>query len=346
MSWQEDGCYKQGTVEMMNSPMVIVAYITSSEDMSMPGRNPETGLFDYTWNSKKWRELFIVNPHMIGNIKAYPYRNNALTKEVLIWLKELAEKVNLGVYTKDIINYDTYERFTIPEFNLNTIIHPYTGQMYNDFTRNQFAFFAPTIPSLYEFSYSGPSQCMSCGKINPYLEHEGRLVGECCEMVYRCEYCDDVYYDEDCMYEIDGTYLCEYCYNERTCEDSINGELHLKDNLAEIWLLSEDGKHYSSCVPIFIHCDNYNEEILKEYFKKIYKIQVHAYYNTRVMIRESDLTEAGKELFAESFKEANMYVWNELSNTVPADESFIQNFTSWDDFRYCFPDNKIATFSF
>ena len=29
MSWRDDGCYRMGTVEMMNSPMVICAYFAS-----------------------------------------------------------------------------------------------------------------------------------------------------------------------------------------------------------------------------------------------------------------------------------------------------------------------------
>ena len=79
---------------------------------------------------------------------------------------------------------------------------------------------------------------MSCGQIDPDFDNEGCLVGDCCEMVYRCEYCDDVYHDEDSMYEVDGTYLCEYCYNEHTYEDSIDGELHLKGNFFQYYFCS------------------------------------------------------------------------------------------------------------
>lgn len=44
MSWQEDGCYRMGTVEMMNSPCVIVAYLESSHPMYFSR--------EATWNSK------------------------------------------------------------------------------------------------------------------------------------------------------------------------------------------------------------------------------------------------------------------------------------------------------
>ena len=37
MSWADYGCYRQGTVEMMNSPLMVVAYLTAEEPMHMPG---------------------------------------------------------------------------------------------------------------------------------------------------------------------------------------------------------------------------------------------------------------------------------------------------------------------
>ena len=42
MNWREEGCYRAGTVEMMNSPMVVVVYLKSDE----------TDLWNYSWNSK------------------------------------------------------------------------------------------------------------------------------------------------------------------------------------------------------------------------------------------------------------------------------------------------------
>ena len=55
MSWQDEGCYCMGTVEMMNSPYVVVAYLKAKNDM--PIGSHYSG---YTWNNKKWRELFII----------------------------------------------------------------------------------------------------------------------------------------------------------------------------------------------------------------------------------------------------------------------------------------------
>jgi hypothetical protein len=50
MSWSGDGEYRQGTVEMMNSPCVVVGYLRSEKDMPMTD--------GAKWNNKKWRCLF------------------------------------------------------------------------------------------------------------------------------------------------------------------------------------------------------------------------------------------------------------------------------------------------
>ena len=81
MSWEKEGGYRQGTVEMMNSRCVVIAYLAGDDQMRIGD--------DY-WNSKKWRQLFIVDHNLIAGVKDYPYHNEALGLEVVKWLKELA----------------------------------------------------------------------------------------------------------------------------------------------------------------------------------------------------------------------------------------------------------------
>ena len=88
MSWSNEGCYRQGTVEMMNSDMVVVAYLAASEDMSLWWSSDKDD--DKYWSNKKWRQLFVINRDIITNVKAYPYRNDELTNICLNWLRELA----------------------------------------------------------------------------------------------------------------------------------------------------------------------------------------------------------------------------------------------------------------
>lgn len=66
------GDYRMGTVECMNSPYIIVAYLHNPNkkyDFWQNWRNDEV----YSWNKKKWRELFIVQDGIISEIKGYPF---------------------------------------------------------------------------------------------------------------------------------------------------------------------------------------------------------------------------------------------------------------------------------
>ena len=53
MSWSDYGCYRRGTVEMMNSECVVVAYLRAKEDMKVSE--------DLYWNNKKWRCWFFFD---------------------------------------------------------------------------------------------------------------------------------------------------------------------------------------------------------------------------------------------------------------------------------------------
>jgi hypothetical protein len=86
MSWTENGDYRQGTVEMMNSKCTIVAYLKSSD--------PYRATRDGYWNNKKWRSLIIVDPDFAVSIKGYPYNNDSLAQ---IALKKIAEIANWDV---------------------------------------------------------------------------------------------------------------------------------------------------------------------------------------------------------------------------------------------------------
>ena len=87
MNWQNNGCYRQGTVEMMNSPMVVVGYLKAKNDMYVDGQ--------HQWNNKRWRCLFLVTADFITSIMAYPYPHEELTVACVDWLRDLAME-NLG----------------------------------------------------------------------------------------------------------------------------------------------------------------------------------------------------------------------------------------------------------
>ena len=103
MSWQDDGCYRVGTVEMMNSNNVICCYLEStSGKMNLITKDylkehPEAESEQITgfWNDKKWRQLVYVNKDILLAGKAYPYQSEKITLQILDIIKGLL-KDNCG----------------------------------------------------------------------------------------------------------------------------------------------------------------------------------------------------------------------------------------------------------
>lgn len=230
MSWQESGCYRMGTVEMMNSPMVIVAYLTASEDMNVPYG---------TWNSKKWRELYIVHENLITNVKAYPYKNENLTKEVVAWLKELAEAYGLNKYDEVPFfwNYN-YQNECERLAHANIRLGLDTNQMYNDFDSDagQWSYLSEELPTgdRLWINYSGETECMCCGRSDGYYDGEGALVCDTCEEIFWCDDCGDRIYSDDDSYTVDGQTLCYGCYEHHTEECMFTGDVHMRHNCVEL----------------------------------------------------------------------------------------------------------------
>lgn len=243
MSWKNIGDYRQGTVEMMNSPTVIVAYLKANDDMIL-----SYGEDAQYWNSKKWRKLFIIDEKCIVGVKDYPYENSELSHFVMEWLKELAT-TNLGYSYKDnMIKYHG------PGLEIKATINGSEEQVYFDFTKGlMYSDFGRynEMHDMYlasdiqmdkaevvlnrhfikiEVPYSGESQCMVCGSIDNCIEHSSNLACEHClsELHYCCE-CDCS--SQDCeMIEYDGCWYCYDCYDQifRTCEFCGNG-VHERD---------------------------------------------------------------------------------------------------------------------
>ena len=242
MSWQGCGCYRAGTVEMMNSGMVLVGYFKSkSESMPMPNYSGE-------WNSKKWRELFIVNPELIMNIKSYPYENDELTLGCLKWIRELVEK-NIGWtnFNKKFGKWDPDDGWNFGGYES---VQFDTGFMYNDieeaYTRH-FYYITEGDHSedrLY-CGYSGDFICMACGEYGqPDDDGEGSssslVCEDCAPERYYCERCGRWEYDLEDMHYINGYYYCDSCYEDMP-EDPFNeGEVLVDSDRVVIYDREKD----------------------------------------------------------------------------------------------------------
>lgn len=206
MCW-EDGEFRRGVIEMMNSPYVIVAYIQSSKDTLPIGNN-------HSWNSKRWREFFIVRPEFfITGIKGYPYWNRSLEDEVLNWLRELyASESSAGIYSwrygEDCI--DTKR-------DVSAALRFQCGPaMYNDFySDNTYhtILLADKLNDKFIWTdYSGVSECVCCGEENNF-DGEGDVICNECVTRYTCCKCGDSIYDTSELIEYNGEIFCRYCFD-------------------------------------------------------------------------------------------------------------------------------------
>ena len=246
MSWEQEGGYRQGTVEMMNSRSVIVAYLAGTDEMRIGD--------DY-WNSKKWRQLFVLDHNIIAGVKDYPYHNEALGLEVVKWLKELAAE-RLGWTYDDITAFafggNKVHLDYLPDDKNDFGLEFQNGAMYNDFgcLDSHWMCFSTEIDpeeihgvnnpaerwrnAYLPIHYSGSSQCMICGSLTPDLEDESCLACEDCQHRCRCDCCGEIASE---TWHIDGMELCEYCWENRVQECIACGDQHYDENLSPIFVI-------------------------------------------------------------------------------------------------------------
>ena len=237
MSWMEGGEYRQGTVEMMNSPCIVVAYL-SSNNFDFLWNGGEEG----SWNSKKWRSLFIIDKNFVINVKGYPYHNEHLVKAAIAEITKLAGWGEVPIYPYTYYeDYDTYRRTRTPwEVEGYSVAMEFCcDHMYCDFGHNHFIAFNPnsedkTLPKHY--NYSGVDQCMWCGATQ-CIDGEHNLT--CCDClgVRCCDCCGEDVYSNDRMWTTaEGCSVCEYCWDNETSQDAITEEYYLDSHMVKIYL--------------------------------------------------------------------------------------------------------------
>ena len=234
MSWQDCGDYRQGTVEMMNSPCVVVAYLKASNDMHIPG--------GYHWNNKKWRSLYIVNPNIILGIREYPYASDELNGTTLQWLRDIVNaNTNWGPF-EDTVTMVNNGREEIPVASMNRTIRLnfYTGYMYNDFYNSRPAYLSPAIPDMYELCFSGESECMECGESMCSDDQPNALVCMDCDDGIWCSECGERISKDSAIFTADGCYVCSCCYEDYYHMCPMCEEMHHASYGKEIYLKEHD----------------------------------------------------------------------------------------------------------
>ena len=295
MSWTNDGEYKQGTVEMMNSPSVVVAYLTGSNEFGWWG--------EHTWNSKKWRSLFVVDENFIINVKGYPYQNDNLVKEAI---KRIANLAGWGDIEPQEYRLPGHYDEEVGDFRYNgktVSVDFVTGAMYNDFgSTNHFIAVNPNLSKDYvnhDYCYSGLSECMVCGNTDPHcigsFHGEGELACSECDDSVRCDWCEHSTYE---TYRTDDGYnLCDYCYSENTYIDPIDGKTYIEENGIEIYLAKSNEElteaNFDMCESIYTY--NGLSTRCKDHFSKVKTIS--GTYSTYSYVLPKDCTPRGLKLF-------------------------------------------------
>ena len=306
MNWtQGPGSYRAGTIEMMNSPVVVVAYITTK-----PYYPANTSI---EWTSKSWRELIIVHPNTICSVKSYPYYNISFDKALVNWLADLVEEKTEWRYNRkkpqeSLESCSDIKAWQDKEDKDNYfLLHFGTNEMYNDFgNTDNYGIFSINPPdNKYHTStinYSGLMTCMCCGESNYYSDDTEAVICEDCEPSTYCYCCGERVNANDAI-EVDGEWVCEDCYNDlhrcMCCEDA-----HFEDDLTLMFVGHIDNQtinidydeHYicSECLA--------NKEFLKylgntNIRAKTIRLDGSPYYGAvALLIEEDDLNVEAKRI--------------------------------------------------
>lgn len=267
MQWMnEAGDYRLGTIEMMNSPCVVVAYLSSSDTMWTLGGE---------WNSKKWRQLYIVTPKMILGNRQYPYDNDDLEGACIKWLRELAtQTIGFGPYAEETCKIHNHD-WNVINGDTNVYFDLYTGYMYNDVYDYRLAYVSKDWDNdeRYNLCFSGPAVCTVCGnEIEEGTVSAHNVVCPNCDDSWQCDCCGGWHDANDFQYTVNGYHYCEWCYDNDLIVCECCGERHYNTNPFYLNINTDNDyiKSYFNfhfCVELCDECFN-NECYLKDFGPK------------------------------------------------------------------------------
>ena len=191
MSWINSGCYRIGTVEMMNSNNVVCCYLEGKDPfyfgLSKKVRNdagkiekkrinePEE---DFTWGQKKWRQLVYVTKDIIVSGKPYPFKADEISKDLVKKLRELAKENLNWTYSFGVEEYGDMTHIN-GAYSMNRARHYIeigdatkhnilfdTKGMYNDMlndSKTTYWCVRNKVKHTKIISYSGKATCLCCG---------------------------------------------------------------------------------------------------------------------------------------------------------------------------------------
>lgn len=322
MSWMDEpGDYRLGTIEMMNSPCVIVAYVESKEPMWTPGGD---------WNSKRWRQLYIVTREVILGNRQYPYNSDELQGVAIRWIRDLMTQIpGYGPYPEETIQLKNDSWNTVRDKKIRFDFH--CNYMYNDVYDFRLAYVADQKlidDDHYYCNFSGPAVCTGCGEIIELDEVEAHIV-QCraCDGHWRCDFCGDWHSSYDESYPVDDEYVaCDWCYHNELSVCEVCGEHHRNDNVSHIYIQFadttneeiRDGFNYNFYVTMCDSCLDNPEEYVP-LFGQVYEVK-DSWGNRRQAFDVRNITDDGFNAGDLSFRTIE---WLKLMQATKSDEERI-----------------------
>ena len=266
MSWKENGCYRVGTIEMMNSNNVICAYLKSNDRPFVFGDDPTEKDESFAWNNKKWRQLFYVTKDIVVNGKSYPFAfDNEIQTDILTKLKDLILKNTNWHYTygpepyKDMIHIHSKYRMDnnrlwiqYNDTKKHNILFDTKG-MYNDVLNDvsfNYVCFRNKVKSNKILSISGKANCICCNNTllrkntyednrdynERYMESSQVLCDDCLSEIPICDSCQANTPTLDYIKLVDKntgafTYYCKECFQRNLKICPICGEVYDIENM-------------------------------------------------------------------------------------------------------------------
>ena len=214
MSWKNDGCYHQGTVEMMNSNCVFCCYLHNpSNPWNFSNENDAHQGEDWEWNNKKYRVLVYATKDIVVTGKSYPFHNDIISKKIVAEVHDAIVKNMNWTYSfgperyldmKWINGIKSMDRARVFARRHETVKHNLiidTNAMYNDFVRDSdrnYWCYRNKVKHTKVINASGPAMCLCCQE--PVTEYS--------------DYCDD-YFER---FENVGKVVCIRCLPRVSCD--------------------------------------------------------------------------------------------------------------------------------
>ena len=317
MSWMNKGMYSDGTIEMMNSNMIIVAYLESDKEFIVN---------NHVIPNKSWRTLLYVHNNIIVAGKSYPYYNSELDKKALAELYKLVNKNLKWDYKykeqeyRDLYSYlpNEEDQINIHWVSRKQIVIVTGHAMYNDLLEDKDGGYLcyRNIPKKgMVLNASGKNTCLICG-----IQNNGttsKKICHSCKEKYSCCECDNTDPNEkhfkilaanEDNYRVYNINICEHCVDNYRW-DSIN-KIAVKKGKKPIKILFyESGqadkleaivKSTAVVLPSFtnisvLNPSNLYGEIIYEAIKKsnIKYVEYYVYFDISYMFRQQTISFEG-----------------------------------------------------